>query len=259
GEVQEVWDQWDYLFEGTVGPGPHRIRVSPYDTERKIWVVHETGHQIFVFSNDGEELLMTLGEKNTPGWDEAHFNQPQDVAFLPDGRVLIADGYVNQRVVVLGADGRYLGEFGEEGEELGQFRVVHSIAVAPDGLLLVADRDNRRIQLFREEGSGGADFVAVDEWTGFGLTLDIIVSDRTVWISHVGPPKVTRMELDGTRVGTWSLPREGPLGFLEMHSFAVDAEGNLYGSDNQNGRTQKLVPRADADPGALIGPVYIRR
>ena len=25
GNVQEVWDQWDHLFMGTDGPGPHRL------------------------------------------------------------------------------------------------------------------------------------------------------------------------------------------------------------------------------------------
>jgi hypothetical protein len=33
---------------------------------------------------------------------------------------------------------------------------------------------------------------------------------------------------------------------------AVDSDGNLYGSDNQIGRTQKLVPRKSADPKLLI-------
>lgn len=259
GEVIEIWDQWDHLFEGTVGPGPHRIRISPYDPERRVWVVHETGHQIFLFSNDGGELLLTLGEAGVAGWDGTHFNQPQDVAFLPDGRILVADGYVNQRVVVLDADGEYLGEFGEEGTELGQFKVVHSIAVAPDGKILIADRDNRRIQVFRENGPGPADFEAVEEWTDFGLTLDILVGEESVWVSDLFPPKITRLDLDGNRISSWHLPSEGPLRYLEMHSFAIDSEGNLYGTDNQHGRTQKFVPRAGADPADVVGPQYIRR
>ena len=112
GNVIEVWDQWDHLFEGSDGPGPHRIRISPYDPERRVWVVHESGHQIFVFSNDGSELLMTLGEKNVPGDDETHLGGPQDVAFLPDGRVLVADGFINSRVIILDAEGNYQDEFG---------------------------------------------------------------------------------------------------------------------------------------------------
>ena len=108
GNLIAVWDQWDHLFEGSDGPGPHRVRISPYDPERRVWVVHETGHQIFVFSNDGSELLMTLGEKNVSGDDETHLGGPQDVAFLPDGRVLVADGLVNSRVIILDADGHYI-------------------------------------------------------------------------------------------------------------------------------------------------------
>ena len=29
GEVTDLWDQWDHLCEGSDGPGPHRIRISP--------------------------------------------------------------------------------------------------------------------------------------------------------------------------------------------------------------------------------------
>ena len=262
GNVVEVWDQWDHLFEGTDGPGPHRIRISPYDPARRVWVVHETAHQIFVFSNDGRDLLMTLGEKNVAAHDESHFGKPQDVAFLPDGRVLVADGFDNSRVVVLDADGGYLTQFGEPGDGPGQFDVVHGLAVGPDGLLFVADRDNRRIQVFRQS-DGAADwyhpeFAPIAQWTGFGLALDMIVSGNHVWVSHLSPPRVTQLDLDGNWRYTWALPAEGPTRFLEMHSFAVDADGNLYGSDNQNGRTQKFVPKADADPSLLIGAQYVR-
>ena len=150
GNLIEVWDQWDYLFEGSEGPGPHRIRVSPYDPERRIWIVHETAHQIFVLSNDGKELLRTFGERNVSGTDETHFGLPQDVGFLPDGRVLIADGYENSRVVVLDADWNYQTEFGGPGDGPGEFQIVHSIAMAPGGRILVADRDNRRVQIFSQ-------------------------------------------------------------------------------------------------------------
>ena len=63
--------------------------------------INETFHQIYVFSNDGSKLLKTLGEKNVPGSDGKHFAKPQDVAFLPDGRILVADGLDNHRVMIL--------------------------------------------------------------------------------------------------------------------------------------------------------------
>src|SRR6202163_4401877 len=92
GHVKERWTQWDKLCEGSTGPGPHRLRISPYDPERRVWLVNETFNTIYVFSNDGSKLLKTLGEKNVSGSDTTHFGKPQDVAFLPDGRILIADG-----------------------------------------------------------------------------------------------------------------------------------------------------------------------
>ena len=42
GNVLEIWDQWDHLFMGTDGPGPHRIRQNPYDEEKRVWVIDET-------------------------------------------------------------------------------------------------------------------------------------------------------------------------------------------------------------------------
>ena len=42
-------------LRGSDGPGPHRLRISPYDPERRVWVVNETFHQIYVFSNDGQQ------------------------------------------------------------------------------------------------------------------------------------------------------------------------------------------------------------
>ena len=41
GKVKELWTQWDKLCEGSSGPGPHRLRISPYDPEHRVWVVNE--------------------------------------------------------------------------------------------------------------------------------------------------------------------------------------------------------------------------
>ena len=78
-----------------------------------------------------------------------------------------------------------------------------------------------------------------------------------MWVSDLSPAKIVKLDLNGNRQFTWQLDSEGPGRFREMHSFAVDADGNLYGSDNQLGRTQKLVPKADADPTLLIGAPYV--
>ena len=263
GEVLEVWNQWDHLFMGTDGPGPHRLRMNPYDAEKKLWLIDETGHIIYVFSNDGEQLLMTLGEKNVPGNDETHYSQPQDIAFLPDGKFLIADGLGNKRIVVRNADGSYHSEFGEEGSGDHQFGSVHSLAWGPDEHLYALDRDNRDIKIFQQTArQSSADYPKyeyVTNWGDLGMPLDITVSNDSAWVTDLNPPKIVQFNLDGSREYTWNLPVEGPHMWIEMHSLSVDNDGNLYGTDNQAGRPQKLVPRSDANPDHIVRPQYVPR
>jgi hypothetical protein len=149
GNVKERWTEWDRLCAGSSGPGPHRIRISPYDSARRVWVINETFNQIYVFSNDGKQLLKTLGEKNVAGADGTHFAKPQDVAFLPDGRILVADGLDNHRVMILDRDMNYLGEVGGNGKAPGQFQGVHAVAVGPGGRVFALDRSGGRVNVFR--------------------------------------------------------------------------------------------------------------
>ena len=258
GEVRERWTQWDHLCEGSEGPGPHRLRISPYDPERRVWVVNETFHQIYVFSNDGRELLMTLGEKGVAGDDGSHFGRPQDVAFLPDGRVLVADGLDNHRVVILDEDGRYISEFGGFGEGPGQFNGIHAIGIGPGGLIFALDRSGGRINVFRTTDDP-AEVEFVDVWAGFTLPLDIIVSDDHLWITDLGPLRFVKLDFEGNILYTWLVPSDLPDGYLEVHTFTVDSEGNLYGGDNQYGRTQKFVPKPGTDPELIIGTPWVSR
>ena len=258
GRVKELWTQWDHLCEGSPGPGPHRIRISPYDPERRVWVVNETFHQIYVFSNDGSRLLKTLGEKNVPGTDGQHFGRPQDVAFLPDGRILIADGLDNHRVMIMDKEANYLGEVGGFGEAPGQFNGVHAIGIGPNGLVFALDRSGGRVNVFRVT-SDPRMLEHVDTWDGFQLPLDIIVNDDAVWMTDLQPLRFIKLDFEGNSLYTWMVPRDLPDGYLEVHTFSVDSEGNLYGGDNQYGRTQKFVPRADADPALLIRPPWVAR
>ncbi len=252
GRVRERWTQWDYLCQDLDGPGFHRVRISPYDPDRRIWLVNETSHEIYIFSNDGTKLLRTLGERKMPGKDAAHFARPQDVAFLPDGRVLIADGLDNHRVMILGQDLRYISEFGGFGTGPGQFNGIHAIAVGPGGRIFALDRSNGRINVFKTTADAGkVDFV--ESWPGFQLPLDIIVNDDSLWVADLSPLRFSKLDFAGKHLYTWMVPSELPDGYLEVHSFTVDAERNMYGGDNQYGRTQKFVPRSGIDPALIVG------
>ena len=259
GKVKERWTQWDQLCEGAKGPGPHRVRISPYDPERRVWVINETFHQIYVFSNDGSKLLKTLGEKNVPGNDATHFAKPQDVAFLPDGRVLVADGLDNHRVMILDKDFKYLSEFGGMGKGPGQFSGVHAVAVGPGNRIFALDRSGGRINVFRTTADPGK-VEHLDTWTGFGsIPLDLIVNEDSLWVTVLGPLRFIKVDFKGNKLYTWLVPRDLPDGYLEVHTISVDSNGNLYGGDNQYGRTQKFVPKPGADKSLLIGPPWVAK
>jgi len=248
GVITETWSQWDRLFEGT--NGPHKIRISPYDPQRRVWVVGETKSVIYVFSNDGKQLLMTLGEDNVMKEDETHFGRPQDVAFLPDGSVLIADGLTNSRIVKLDRNGKFVMAWGSKGDAPGQFNAVHGLAVDRNRHIYVADRANKRIQVFDENGKS----LAV--WPNLRFPNDVFVSDATqdVWVSDNMHTEIVKFDTNGRRLFSWDASGTAPGGFGELHEMSVDASGIVYTADNVLGRLQKLRPKAGADRAQLIGP-----
>ena len=260
GNMIERWDQWDYLIcTGSDGPGAHRVRISPYDPEKKVWVINESFSQVFVFSNDGSRLIKTFGERNVIGSDGAnHLSHPTDVAFMPDGRVLIADGTYdedNNRIIILDADLNYLSQFGGPGDGPGEFRGVHGIGIAPGGRIFALDTFNQRVNVFRTT-SNPAKMEFVEAWDGFPRPLDIIVNVDDIWMTSKQPMRFVNLDFEGNHKQTWIVPFELPDGFMEVHSFAIDNNGAMYGSDNGYGRTQKLVPKPGVNPDLLIQPPW---
>jgi hypothetical protein len=153
--------------------------------------------------------------------------------------------------MILDKNANYLGEFGGQGKAPGQFNGVHAVAVGPRGLIFALDRSGGRVNVFRTT-SNPAKVDFVETWTGFALPLDLIVNDDAVWLTDLSPLRFVKLDYHGNRLYTWLVPRELPDGYLEVHTFSVDSNGNLYGGDNQYGRTQKFVPKPDADKDLLI-------
>ncbi|MFQ3362407.1 MAG: hypothetical protein ACI85X_000576 [Woeseiaceae bacterium] len=262
GDIIDIWDHWDHLFQGTNGPGPHRIRINPYDEDKKVWVVDETGHIIYVFSNDGKELLLTIGEKNIPGNDRYHLNLPQDVAFLPNGKYLIADGIGNKRIIIRNKDHSYHSEFGEEGNEPHQYGSVHSLAFGPNEMLYVVDRINKDMKIYHQiaevNSSNYPNYQYIETWSDLGVILDVIVNDQSLWVteSNRNPPRLKQYDFDGNFLQQIELPTSGSNFWIEMHSISVDESGNLYATDNQAGRPRKLSPAMNADIDKLVKMPY---
>jgi hypothetical protein len=248
GNLIESWKQWDSLFEG--GRGPHQIYVQPYDTERHVWVVDDMNHVIHKFTNDGKTKVFTLGEMGVfgPNDDLQHFNRPTMIDWLPDGTFFVSDGYANSRVVKFNKDGKPLLWWGSmaPGKKDGEFTVPHGIAVGDDRRVYVSDRFNRRVQVFDENG------IFLDKWpTGYCHSLSMS-RDQHLWCYDGDHEQFIKYDLRGHietvfgRYGTY------PGATWGVHQISADAEGNMYGAEVFGGRTQKFVPKPNANPHDLF-------
>ena len=256
GELIESWTQWDEMLRR-----PHAIYISPYDPEKHVWIVDDYRHAIFKFTNDGTELVQTLGVPNESGDDENHFFRPTFMAWNTDGSFYVADGYANTRVVRFDADGNYMMEWGQRGTppnetRPGYFNNVHGVAVDPaTNRVFVNDRNNHRIQVFTEDGEFLDDWIVGRDPSN--IHLIIIDSNRNLWAYDRGTHKVLKYDLDGNFLYQFGTFGNFPGGFWGVHGMAVDQEGNFYVSEVDNGGAQKFVPRPGANPDFLVGkPVY---
>ena len=75
------------------------------------------------------------------------------------GNTYISDGYINSRIGKVDKEGNWIKSWGEPGSQPGQLNTPHSIAVDAEGKVYVADRGNRRIQVFDGEGKERLDSV----------------------------------------------------------------------------------------------------
>ncbi len=102
---------------------PVAIRI---DASNRIYVVDSKDHHVLVFDNTGKPI-MTLGQK---GQGPGEFNNPADVAFLKDGRIVVADGG-QQRLHIFSVDGVFQKMIQIKEQPVGQ------LLALPDGNLLL--------------------------------------------------------------------------------------------------------------------------
>jgi NHL repeat-containing protein len=256
GTIIEEWTQWDKLFKR-----PHAVYVSPYDPQKHVWVVDDHTHAIYKFTNDGKQLVQTIGTPSVSGADGTHFNRPTFMAWIPDGSFYVSDGYNGTRVAKFDKDGTFLLDFGmagESGKETrpGYMNNVHGVAVDLETRrVFVNDRDNHRVQIFDENGK------YLSEWkiavSPSSLHLVQIGADRTLVTFDRNTHKMLKYDLDGRLLYAWGTVGDFPGTVWGVHGLSTDQEGNLYVAEVDAGRFQKFSPRQGANPAYLIGkPVY---
>ena len=265
GDVVERWTQWD-----TMMGFPHQLYISPYDSDRHVWVVDRGGtmktvhEQILKFTNDGSELVLRLRDpaptqnqggpvaRDNPSPGPLDFGQASTMAFLPNGDFLVGDGYQNGRIIRYDAEGEFVSEFGSVGSGPGQFDLIHGVAVDRDGRIYVADRNNDRIQVFMEDGE------FVEAWPNVSDPVGVFVDDQDgVWVVSAVLNRILKYDTNGvlqTYFGAYGGTRGGfPGGLARPHQMTVDPAGNLYVASYDGPWLNKFMPKPGADPSELVG------
>ena len=132
------------------------------------------------------------------------FNLPTDIAFAPDGSMFMSDGYGNARVHKFSADAKHLFSWGEPGKAPGQFNLPHGVWIDRRGRVLVADRENDRVQVFDQDGK----LLKVWPTELIGPAFFYVDDDDIVYIAEHNGGMISILTLDGERLARWG---DGPI------------------------------------------------
>src|SRR5689334_5192712 len=258
----------------------HAVRVDKKDN---IWVTDKGSDMVIRFNPQGR-VTMVFGRKQEAsdretGPLERHkpplppeigrFRQVTDVTWDPAGNAYISDGYINSRVAKVDKDGNWLKSFGEPGNKPGQFNTPHSIAADAKGNIYVADRGNRRIQVFDGEGNFQREIkidVPYDKnaRTAIGAVPDVVKLEasgspltqapgapwavcitpgvnQVLYASDAYPGRVYKLSLDGRVLGVLGESGKQLKQFGWIHEIACPSENVLYVAELLNWRVQKLL------------------
>ena len=258
----------------------HTVRVDPQDN---VWVTDKGSDMVVRFNPQGR-VTMVFGRKQEASDretgplehpkpplppEDGRFRQVTDVTWDPAGNIYISDGYINSRVAKADRDGNWLKSWGTPGNQPGQFNTPHSIAADAKGNIYVADRGNRRIQVFDTDGNflrqitidvpydakarpaiGNMPDLAKIEASGGAKTLmpgspwALCITpgpNQVLYASDAYPGRVYKMTLEGKVLGVLGESGKQLKQFGWIHEIACPSENVLYVAELLNWRVQKLL------------------
>jgi sugar lactone lactonase YvrE len=254
----------------------HSVKVDKQDN---IWVTDKGSDMVIKFNPEGR-VEMVFGRKQEASDEgtgplkhlkpplppvDGMFRQVTDVAWDLAGNTYISDGYINSRVAKVDKDGNWLKSWGEPGDKPGQFNTPHSLAVDAQGNVYVADRGNRRIQVFDTEGNFLRQ-ITIDvpvapnarpaignkptQTTGAmapGAPWAICITpapNQVLYSSDGYPGRLYKLSLDGRMLGVLGESGKQLKQFGWIHEIACPSENEIFVAELLNWRVQKLVLEA---------------
>jgi DNA-binding beta-propeller fold protein YncE len=233
---------------------PHGITIGPDDA---VYCTDDLDHTVRRFTPDGR-LLLTLGTSGQPAETGATsmdfrtirragppFYFPTNVALSNEGDIFVSDGYGNARVHRFSPGGQLLLSWGEPGAGPGEFRIPHGIAVAQNGTVYVADRENSRIQVFSPDGEFLSQLTDVARpcQVAFDAAGRLFVAElgyRAGMWAGTSPPtpdatggRASVFDPAGNLVARWGGGEHptAPGDFFAPHDICLDSRGDLYVSE----------------------------
>jgi DNA-binding beta-propeller fold protein YncE len=251
----------------------HSVRIDKQDD---IWVADKGSDMVIEFNPAGR-VVMVFGRKQeasdegtaplkhpTPPLPpvDGLFRQVTDMAWDAAGNIYVSDGYINSRIAKFDKDGNWIKSWGEPGSEPGQFNTPHNIAVDANGNIYVADRGNRRIQVFDGDGKFLRQ-ITIDVPTrpdarpaignrptqasgtmapGAPWTVCITPPpNQVLFTSDAFPGRIYKLSLDGKVLGWLGESGKTLKKFGWIHALACPSENELYVAELLNWRVQKLI------------------
>jgi sugar lactone lactonase YvrE len=255
----------------------HAVRV---DKDDNIWAIDKGSDMVIRFNPEGR-VTMVFGRKQeasdeTTGplkhpvpplpAEDGRFRQVTDVAFGPEGDIFISDGYINSRIAKADKDGNWIKSWGNRGTNPGEFNTPHNIAADAKGNVYVADRGNRRIQVFDSEGKflriitvdvpfdenarpaigNKPDLKTYQQVQTFvpGAPWTVCITpppNQVLYTSDAYPGRVYKLSLDGKVLGVLGQSGKQLKQFGWIHGIACPSENEIYVAELLNWRVQKLI------------------
>lgn len=234
--------------------GLHGMAMDVEEGREFLWLCHTGQHAVIRVTLEGEETLR-IGPPDEAGvYDRPDAFRPTGVCVAPDGDLFVADGYGLGFVHRFARDGGWKATFGGPGSEPGRFRTPHGLCIdrrSDPPTLLVADRENARLQRFSLEGeflavlaegelrrpcavSQRGDYLLIPDLAG---RVTILGRDDEVLVHLGDQPDPALRANNGVPRERW---KNGE--FLAPHGAAWDRYGNLYVADwNASGRVTRLL------------------